>query len=268
MWRVTEWELRKLAAQKRTYLGVVAALVTPVAMIGTFSFQDKLPLEYPFGRFLHLTGYATSYVLIGFVAVWLLPLLVCLVAGDIFAAEDSESTWKLLLTRSMERRQVFVGKVVAAAIYAVLLLVGLAASAIISGGLRFGFVGLIDLSGQEDSAGRALLLTLLAWLLTLPAVMAFVAFGLFFSIVTRNSAAGVVAPVVVALGMSLAGSLGGVGRTRHYLLTAHFESFHGLLHTPTYDAEIWRAVWVPLLYIVATLVPAYLVFRSRDVTDA
>lgn len=47
------WELRKLAAQKRTYLGLVAALLTPVVFVGALSFQDKLAIGFSLGL-LHL----------------------------------------------------------------------------------------------------------------------------------------------------------------------------------------------------------------------
>lgn len=266
--RLTRWELRKLAAQRRTYLGLVVAAATPAIMIGTFSFQDKLPLDYPFGRLLRLNGYSTSLVLIGFAAIWLVPLLVSLVAGDIFASEDASSTWKLILSRSIGRSTVFWSKVLASAAFSVAVLLMLGFSSILLGGLRFGFGATIDLSGLPVSAGHAFMLTVLSWLLCLPTVLAFTAVGVALSVVTRNAAASVVGPVILALAMSLAGSLGGIGTTRHYLLTTQFEAFHGMWHTPGYPAEIWRGVWLPMVYAVMMLGLAALQFSRRDVTDA
>ncbi len=266
--RLTGWELRKLAAQRRTYLGLVAAAATPAVMIGTFSFQDKLPMDYPFGRLLRLNGYSTSLVLIGFAAIWLVPLLVSLVAGDIFAAEDANSTWKLILSRSVGRSTVFWSKALASAIFSVAVLLTLGFSSILLGGLRFGFGATINLSGLPVSGGHAFVLTVLSWLLCLPTVLAFTAVGLVLSVVTRNAAAGVVAPVILALAMSLAGALGGIGATRHYLLTTQFEAFHGMWHTPGYPAQIWRAVWLPTVYALVMLGIAAIQFTRRDVTDA
>ena len=54
-----------------------------------------------------------------FGAVWLFPLITALVAGDIFASEDHNGTLKTILTRSLERWQIFAGKALAAATYAV-----------------------------------------------------------------------------------------------------------------------------------------------------
>ena len=54
-----------------------------------------------------------------FGAVWMFPLITALVAGDIVASEDHNGTLKTILTRSLEREQIFAGKALAAATYAV-----------------------------------------------------------------------------------------------------------------------------------------------------
>jgi len=261
------WELRKLAAQKRTYLGLAAGLLTPVVFVGALSFQDKLPRDYPFGRFLHQSGYATSLVLLGFVSIWLFPLLVGLVAGDIFASEDHNGTLKTILTRSVDRGEAFAAKAIAAALYALSVLALMAGSAILLGGLKFGFTALTSLSGQTYAPGHALSLVLVSWLLIVLPVLAFTAIALFFSVATRNSAAGVVIPVFIALAMSLLGALNGVGELRHYLLTTQFEAFHGLFHAPRYDTQVWRALWVSAIYTAVPLAGAYVLFRRRDITS-
>ena len=62
---------------------------------------------------------AVPLVILLFGAVWLFPLITALVAGDIIASEDHNGTLKTVLTRSLERWQIFVGKALAAATYAV-----------------------------------------------------------------------------------------------------------------------------------------------------
>ncbi len=83
------------------------------------------------------------------------------------------------------------------------------------------------------------------WLLIILPVLAFTASAAFLSVATRNSAAGVVIPVFIALAMSLLGALNGVSELRHYLLTTQFEAFH----TPRYDAQVFRALWVSAIYL-------------------
>ena len=65
-------------------------------------------------------GLAMPLVLLLFGSIWLFPLITALVAGDIVAAEDHNGTLKTILTRSVERGQMFVAKALAAFSYAAL----------------------------------------------------------------------------------------------------------------------------------------------------
>ena len=53
-------------------------------------------------------------MLLLFGSIWMFPLITALVAGDIVAAEDHNGTLKTILTRSVERGQIFAGKALAA----------------------------------------------------------------------------------------------------------------------------------------------------------
>ena len=76
-------------------------------------------------------------------------------AGDIVAAEDGNGTLKTILTRSVDRWQIFVAKVLAALTLrvrrAASLFVGVG---LVVGGLFWGFDPLVSLSGTHD-LGRA-----------------------------------------------------------------------------------------------------------------
>ena len=53
-------------------------------------------------------------MLLLFGSIWLFPLITALVAGDIIASEDHNGTLKTILTRSLDRGQIFAGKTLAA----------------------------------------------------------------------------------------------------------------------------------------------------------
>ena len=72
------------------------------------------PDDVPFGRYVRETGLAIPLVGLLFGSVWLFPLITALVAGDIVASEDNHGTLKTILTRSVERWQIFAGKLLAA----------------------------------------------------------------------------------------------------------------------------------------------------------
>ena len=46
-------------------------------------------------------------MLLLFGSIWMFPLITALVAGDIVASEDGNGTLKTILTRSLERGQIF-----------------------------------------------------------------------------------------------------------------------------------------------------------------
>jgi ABC-2 type transport system permease protein len=264
-WTVYKWELRKLRAQKRTYLGLGAAIVVPCLFIIALMVETGGPDRVPFGRYVRETGLAIPLVLMLFGSIWLFPLIVSLVAGDIVAAEDRNGTLKTMLTRSIERQQLFFAKVAAAFTYAIvaLLLFGLVAA--VFGGLRFGFHPLTTLSGNTVSVGRGLVLTGLAMLAYLMPVLAIACIALLLSTVTRNSAAAIVGALMISLVMQLLGIISGLDFLRPYLLSTQFDAWQGLLRDPIDWDPIVRASWVCALYAVPSLFAALLVFMRRDV---
>src|SRR5204862_239578 len=108
--------------------------------------QTAVPADTLFGIWVHASGFAVPLVALGFVTSWAFPVLISLVAGDIFASEDRYGTWKTVLTRSCTRRDVFAGKVLAAATWSVLVVVLLAVSGLVAGLLLIGSQPLVRLS--------------------------------------------------------------------------------------------------------------------------
>ena len=146
------WELRKLVSQKRTYLGLGAAMAVPLIFVTALSLQSGSPNDVAFGKYVRESGLAIPLVLLLFASVWLFPLVTALVAGDIIASEHHNGTLKTIFTRSLDRGQIFVGKLLAAATYALLALVLMGGVALVAGTLKSGFNTLISLSGTQVSA--------------------------------------------------------------------------------------------------------------------
>src|SRR5512132_4103147 len=143
------WELRKLVSQKRTYLGLGAVTAVPRIFVTALALQSGSPNDVAFGRYVRESGLAIPLVLLLFSSVWLFPLVTALVAGDIIAAEDHNGTLKTILTRSLDRGQIFAGKVLAAVSYAAFALLLMGIVAILAGGLESGFNSLTTLSGTK-----------------------------------------------------------------------------------------------------------------------
>ncbi len=263
---VYRWELVKLRYQKRTYLGLGAAILVPILfVVATHLRRGSGPSDVPFGDYIHRSGLAVPLVILLFGAVWMFPLITALVAGDIVASEDHNGTLKTILTRSLQREQIFAGKALAAATYAVVAILVNGTVAVVAGSLESGFNPLQSLSGTTVSAPKALELVYASLLIYLIPIAAVVCIGLLLSAVTHNSAAAVVGTLMFSLLIQLVGILPGLSGLHPYLLSTQFNAWQGLLRTPIDWDPIIRAAWVCSLYGLPALFAAYLVFLRRDV---
>src|SRR5947207_12965610 len=184
---VYRWELRKLRSQKRTYIGLGAAVGVPLIFVAAVAIRSGGPEDVAFGRYVHDTGLAVPLVLLLFGSVWLFPLITALVAGDIISSEDRNATLKMILTRSVDRQQVFAGKLLATATYAILAIAVAGTVATVAGILTSGFNPVTTLSGTVVSAPRGLLLVGASLLVYLLPILAIACIGLLFSAAFRNS---------------------------------------------------------------------------------
>ena len=155
MTAVYRWELSKLLAQKRTYLGLGAAMLVPLIFVIVLQFQSGGPNDVPLGRYIRDTGLAVPFVALFFMSFWAFPLITSLVAGDVVASESQNGTLKTILTRSRERGQVFAGKVLAALTYTAVVVVAMATIGLIAGGLAWGFNPLTSSPGRRCRRGTA-----------------------------------------------------------------------------------------------------------------
>jgi ABC-2 type transport system permease protein len=263
--RVYHWEIAKLLAQKRTYLGIGTAIVVPIIFVIVLVVQSGGPNDVPLGRYIRNTGLAVPFVVLFFMSIWGLPLITALVAGDIVASETHNGTLKTILTRSRERGEVFAGKTLATATYTLTLVFAMGLVGLVAGSIAWGFHPLTSLSGTQVAPGHGLVLLLASLAIYALPLAGIAAFGIMLSTVTRNSAASVVGALMWALLMQLLGVLPGTESIRPYLLGTQFEAWHGLLRTPADWAPITRALWLCALYISIPLIAAYLVFLRRDV---
>jgi len=262
---VYAWELRKLRAQKRTYIGLGAAALVPLIFVIALLSSSGGPDEIPFGRYVKQTGLAVPLVGLLFSSVWLFPLIAALVAGDIVSSEDNHGTLKTILTRSTERWQIFVAKLLAALSYVFAALVVFVGVGLVLGGACWGLDPLTSLSGTQIPAGRGMLLIGASALAYLIPLIAIAAIAFLLSTVTHNSAAAVVGTLILSFMMQLLAIISGLDFMAPYLLSEQFDSWQGLLRDPTDWAPITHAAWVSACYAVPAVLWAFLAFVRRDV---
>jgi ABC-2 type transport system permease protein len=200
-----------------------------------------------------------------FMSGFFLPVVAALVAGDIFANEDGNGTLKTILTRSVDRGQVFAAKAMAAFTYATVVVLFTATVATLAGIGSWGFHSVTTFSGTVVSAPEALLLVLGINLAYLIPLFAIASIGLMLSAVTRNSAGAVVGTIGLVILLFIVAQIPGLEGIQRYLLTEQLQNWQGLLRTPTDWAPIAHSAWVCALYGVPALVAGYLVLLRRDV---
>lgn len=262
--RAYAWELEKLTAQARVRGVAAACLAGPPIGVTVLEIQPALPTDTLFGRWVHVSGLADSLVLLSFVTAYALPLLSCVVAGDIFAAEDRHGTWKTILTRGPGRMSIFWAKTLAAATVTVVIVLLLAVSSTAAGLLIVGNQPLVTLSGTLTGGGAAAWRVLASWATALPPALGFTALGLLLSVATRSSVAGIVGPAAVGLPMQLYSFGGSAEGLRAAMLSTAFESWHGLLSDRVRLGPVVSAGLVSAAYAAACVAAAAWLLRRRE----
>jgi len=257
-------ERRKLLAQLSTRVLVLVCALGPLAFAAILSLQSGVPADTLLGVWVHTSGYAVPFVVLGFGGFWGFPLLAGALAGDLFSSEDRYGTWKTVLTRSASRWELFAGKALAAGTFASALVALAALSSLASGLLLTGDQPLVGLSGTIVSSGECLLLVLVSWLLMLPPVLAFTSLAVLFSVASRSGIIGVLGPVLVGLVMQLLALIGRGTWVHMLLVAAAFDDWHGLLSAPKFYAPLIIESCISLLWVLACLGASWLILRGRD----
>lgn len=264
VWRVYRTERRKLAAQLAIRLVALVCLLGPFMFAAILKVQSGSPTDTLYGVWVHSSGFAVSLVLLAFAGSWGFPLIAGIVAGDMFSAEDRYGTWKMVLARSCTRRDVFVGKILAAATFSIALVALTAAASLLAGVLLVGDQSLVSLSGTLLSPGESLLLVLLSWLLCVLPALAFSSLAVLLSIATRNGIMGVIGAGLAALAMQLLLFVGSGSWVHMLLVASAFNGWHALFNQHPFYGPMLIGIVVSLLWIMGCLSVSWLILRRRD----
>jgi ABC-2 type transport system permease protein len=268
VWSVYRAERRKLSSQLAIRLLALVCLLAPFVFAGILKIQSGSPTDTLFGIWVHSSGFALSLVLLAFAGSWGFPLVAGIVSGDMFSSEDRYGTWKLVLTRSCTRGDLFVGKLLAAATFSIGLVVLTALASLVAGVLLVGSQPLVGLSGMQLSTGASLALVLASWAIAIMPTLAFASLAVLFSVVTRNGIMGVIGPGLAALAMQLL-ILVGSGVWAHMVLVGSaFGTWHGLFTAHPYYGPLLIGLLVSMIWSAACLSVAWLLVRRRDFAGA
>ena len=262
---VTGVEGSKLIAQAKVRLLLAICAAAPFGFAAVVLVQTSLPTDTLFGRAVKDSGLAISLVVLGFAGLWGLPVMSGIAGGDVFSAEDRFNTWKMVLTRSRTRAEIFAGKALAALAMSAAAVVLLALSSLAAGVIMIGAAPIVGLTGVLLPPADAMSRIGLAWLSVLPPTLALTAVAMAVSFLTRSSVAGVGLPVVAALAMQLLALVDGPELPRRLLITSAFGAWHGLLAEPRFYGPLIDATLVSAGYAAVALMVTYRALHTREI---
>jgi ABC-2 type transport system permease protein len=258
----SEWA--KLARQLKVRVTLALCAIAPFVVAGVLTSVSAVPQDTLFGQFVHRTGLAVPLVILGFAGQWVLPLIAAVVAGDIFSSEDRFGTWKLVMTRSCTRFELFVGKFITAMSFAVIAIIMLAVASL-AAGLASGSHPVIGLSGQLVAPGHADALILASWASQLPPLLGFSAVAVLLSVVSRNSTVGIGGPVLLGLAVQLATIVNMPRVLRGALLSNPFLAWHGFWVQQPFYGPLREGLLTSAIWFIDATVAAWVIFRRRSI---
>jgi ABC-2 type transport system permease protein len=258
-------ELRKLRAQKRTWMGFGAAALYAIAFVLALSLKKHagIPPDIPLAKQVTKSSVVLPLALLSFATFFGAPIITALVAGDIVSSEDANNTLKTILTRGTGRGAIYAAKALAAASYGIALMLVLLLVSAVGAAIAWGVNGVTLLNGARASGAHALWLDVLAYLAYLPPLLVLVAVAFFLSTATRNSAAAIVGTVIFSLAFQGVAALPGLGSAKPYLLPQQFEAWQHLFGAA--GQSIPRAIWTCAIYCAVPLALGWSIFVRRDV---
>lgn len=256
-------ELFKVLAQKRTWLGFATATIGPIIYLLLELAQG--PPKGPLADNIGHTGVGFSLVVVKLIAVFGPAVIAALVAGDIVASEREAGTLKTVLTRSLSRNDLLLGKLLALFTYLVMAMAAFFIVSTVAGVIAWGFNPLVDISGERISALHALALDVPAVVIyTLP-VIAIASFGFFLSVVTGQSVPAVGGTLIYAMSLQGVAAIAAIKGAHPFLLTNQLTAWHDLFQTPAGADLIVRAVWVSAAFALPPIIAALVIFNRRDI---
>src|SRR5258706_1442694 len=228
-------ELWKLFGKKRTYIGFGAFLLAQTLMLLAFKYTRW---QKDFERLLNGNGYlASEFISVLTVSVvmlipqimLLMPLYATLVGGDLVAKEAEDGTLRMILSRPISRFQLLLAKGIAGAIFSILLVGVLGATALCFARIWFPWRSMfVSLPGAGFSvlpAGEGLRLYLFSHVFTALNATTILGIAFMFSCFNMKPAA---ATILALSFLFLNLGLESISSFQHYqdwFLTHHFTAW-------------------------------------------
>jgi ABC-2 type transport system permease protein len=277
MWTLTGIELFKIFKKLRTYIAF-AAIGIIILLIQLAMYADgEAYLEFMLGNIetafdiegKTLNGYFVFYLILHTLLVHV-PLLICLVAGDIVAGEANMGTLRLLATKPVSRTKLMLSKFWASTIYTVLLLTFMAILGLLGSMALFGTSDLIiqksDMLILLDS-NDVLWRYAAAYGFAALAMITVASLAFLFSVFSDNSIGPIISAMSVVIVFTILTTMDIpiFYQLKPFLFTNHMLNWKGFFDNPVDLPEVLKSAGVLVLHIILFVSLAVYFFRKKDV---
>lgn len=270
-------ELYKIVRRPRTYIGFGAIFIIVLALEFAFFAKGDTLIGMTFqdlGDIFSLEGKIISvnfltYMLLNVLIIHV-PILICLVTGDIISGEAANGSLRLLLQRPYSRFQIYTAKWLAGTIYTIGLILFLALTAYLLG---FGLFGEGDLivfrkgSVFVFDANDVQWRFLLGFGMGILSMLVVSSLSIMISSFTSNSIGPIVGTIAILIVLNIVSNVASsiLQPVLPYVFTTHFLKWQYFFDTEIEWGSIYKAIFVQVGYIVLFTTIGIMNFKRKDI---
>lgn len=262
-------ELSRQLRRRRTQLAIGFMALLPIILVIAFAFGSNSGARGAVNLVDLATSGSINFALVSlfFSASFLLIVVISLFFGDTVASEASWSSLRYLLAMPVPRIRLIRQKVLVAGLLSLLALLILPISALIVGGIAYGWNPLSTPVGEQFTFADGLLrigliVSYVAIQLTWVAGLA-----LMLSVLTDAPLGAVGGAVLISILSQILNQIDALGDLRNYLPTKYAFAWTGALVDPIRWDDMVRGGFLSLAYAAVFGAIAVLHFRRKDVTS-
>lgn len=277
MWQLTRIELYKIFLRPRTYIafvgvGVMISIIQIALYVNGYKYLEFM-LQSINSAFdiegKQLNGYLIFFIILHTLLVHM-PLLICLVAGDMIAGEANMGTLRLLATKPVSRTALILSKFFASSVYSIVLLTFMAVLGLFVSMAIFGVSDLIVprsdmfiLLDKNDVMWRYAAAYGFASL----SMLTVAALALFLSVFAENAIGPIVSAMSVIILFTILTTMDIpiFNEMKPYLFTNHMLNWKGFFDNPVDYREVLKSALMLVGHIIIFVSLAIYFFRRKDI---
>ncbi len=217
-----------------------------------------------------LNGYLFGYLVLK--SLWVhFPILIALVTGDLISGERQSGTFRLILTRPVNRTSIVLSKFIAAITYVVALVSFMAVVSLLVGVVLFGTGDLLVIVGRLNvfAEGDTLWRFVMSYAFGILSMATVASLAVCLSGLVRNSVAAILGTIaiIIVLNFMATFEVPFFDLLKPYLFTTYMNSWQLFFSYDLSTSQVLTHAGVLIFHIVAFIAITTVIFNKRDITS-